>query len=339
MSPSTDHGRHGLLLLRLPDLRCIDLGVLHGVLDVAITHTAASLHIVVQAPGLARQARADDPDAIGWTQLQEFLAILYGTATRTAARQNKFLFETDVLLQIPDLVADEGSWLRDLDQVFVAAKDRAHWKPFLDTVLGAYNLSIASASVPSFTDLPCPADPTGPAGFSQTCTLDIRSDARLYDVTVIGGTFDHLHSGHKLLLTMTVWATRSVLHCGLSDEPLLKNKKFRDQLEPYQRRCERVDGFLRKINPRLDYRIVPLLDPFGPSVQEPGMQAIVCSGETLAGAEAVNQERRKRNYPELALLVVNVISHESASGPGTDFSLKLSSTAIREYYHNHAPPA
>ncbi|KAJ1924393.1 hypothetical protein IWQ60_005235 [Tieghemiomyces parasiticus] len=315
MSPSTDHGRHGLLLLRLPDLRRIDLGVLHGVLDVAIAHTAASLHIVVQAPGLTRQARVDDPDAIGWTQLQEFLAILYGTATRTAARQNKFLFETDVLLQIPDLVADEGSWLRDLDQVFVAAK------------------------VPSFTDLPCPADPTGSAGSSQACTLDIRSDARLYDVTVIGGTFDHLHSGHKLLLTMTVWATRSVLHCGLSDEPLLKNKKFRDQLEPYQRRCKRVDGFLRKINPRLDYRIVPLLDPFGPSVQEPDMQAIVCSGETLAGAEAVNQERRKRNYPELALLVVNVISHESASGPGTDFSLKLSSTAIREYYHNHALPA
>ncbi|KAI9876920.1 MAG: hypothetical protein M1830_005297, partial [Pleopsidium flavum] len=64
---------------------------------------------------------------------------------------------------------------------------------------------------------------------------DKRSDRKHYSVAV-GGTFDHLHAGHKLLLTMTASVVESssshsrpvdrTLTVGITGDELLRNKKF-----------------------------------------------------------------------------------------------------------------
>jgi len=38
----------------------------------------------------------------------------------------------------------------------------------------------------------------------------------LYPVTAIGGTFDHLHAGHKILLSMAAWITGQKLIIGIT---------------------------------------------------------------------------------------------------------------------------
>jgi phosphopantetheine adenylyltransferase len=38
----------------------------------------------------------------------------------------------------------------------------------------------------------------------------------VYDFTCVGGTFDHLHSGHKVLLTGSALITNKKLTIGLS---------------------------------------------------------------------------------------------------------------------------
>ncbi|RUP50321.1 hypothetical protein BC936DRAFT_139643 [Jimgerdemannia flammicorona] len=38
----------------------------------------------------------------------------------------------------------------------------------------------------------------------------------IYDHVAVGGTFDHLHSGHKILLTMTAWLARERVVCGVT---------------------------------------------------------------------------------------------------------------------------
>ena len=44
------------------------------------------------------------------------------------------------------------------------------------------------------------------------------------------GTFDHLHNGHKILLTITCQLSTNSVIIGLTGSELLKNKKYADEL-------------------------------------------------------------------------------------------------------------
>ena len=58
---------------------------------------------------------------------------------------------------------------------------------------------------------------------------------------------------------------------------------------------------------------------------DPDMEALVVSSETVSGAEAINQDRAKRGFKPLKLVVVDLVGI-SCKALGGD---KLSSTALR----------
>lgn len=62
-------------------------------------------------------------------------------------------------------------------------------------------------------------------------------------------------------------------------------------IEPYDQRVQKLQDFLNDVKPSLKYEIVPLSDPFGPSISDPELQCIVVSEETRKGGEAVNRKR------------------------------------------------
>lgn len=66
---------------------------------------------------------------------------------------------------------------------------------------------------------------------------------------------------------------------------------MKELIEPYNRRVQKLREFLNDVNPSLQYDIVPLSDPFGPSVSDAELQCIVVSEETKRGGEAVNRKR------------------------------------------------
>jgi phosphopantetheine adenylyltransferase len=76
-------------------------------------------------------------------------------------------------------------------------------------------------------------------------------------------------------------------------------------------------------------------DPFGPTITDEQISALVISAETRSGGNAVNEKRSERGWNRLEVFEVDVLD-----GPGeiesvnndvrTNFDNKLSSSAIRE---------
>jgi len=67
-------------------------------------------------------------------------------------------------------------------------------------------------------------------------------------------------------------------------------------MEPVELRKDIVKQFLREIKPSLEYNVVTITDPFGPTITEPDMDLIVLSQETKKGGDMVNMEREKKVF-------------------------------------------
>lgn len=68
-------------------------------------------------------------------------------------------------------------------------------------------------------------------------------------------------------------------------------------IEPYELRAAKLREFLEDVKPSLHYDIVPLVDPYGPSITDPDLQCLVVSEETRRGGEAVNKKRLENVMP------------------------------------------
>ncbi|MCJ1367318.1 hypothetical protein MMC16_006450 [Acarospora aff. strigata] len=198
-----------------------------------------------------------------------------------------------------------------------------------------------------------------------------QSDRRHHSVAV-GGTFDHLHAGHKLLLTMTAFlleppknardTSNRILTIGITGDGLLRNKRFAEYMQSWEERCNRVMEFLtgtldflppgqgrivwsqvsqpakgitvKLLDLHLEIRCVEISDPFGPTITDESISALVISAETRSGGKAVNEKRREKGWAELEVFEVDVLDagedgEDESASVKEDFASKISSTEIR----------
>lgn len=76
-----------------------------------------------------------------------------------------------------------------------------------------------------------------------------------YNEVVLGGTFDHLHTGHKDMLTTAAIICNKTLFIGLTEAELLVKKKFASSLESYKQREQNLIQFLKLIKPALNVKV------------------------------------------------------------------------------------
>ncbi|KAK1794835.1 hypothetical protein P4O66_010033 [Electrophorus voltai] len=147
-----------------------------------------------------------------------------------------------------------------------------------------------------------------------------------YGDVVVGGTFDRLHGAHKTLLNICCLLANRRFVIGVCDQELLKNKVLRELIEPFALRLEKLQEFLNDVKPSLQYDMVPLSDPFGPSVTDPQLQCIVVSEETRRGGEAVNGKRVQNGLSELVLYSIPLIKDAHHTDIEEE---KISSSSLR----------
>nr|XP_009672461.1 PREDICTED: bifunctional coenzyme A synthase [Struthio camelus australis] len=105
------------------------------------------------------------------------------------------------------------------------------------------------------------------------------------------------------------------------------DKVLKELIEPYELRVAKLREFLLDVKPSLHYDIVPLQDPYGPSITDPELQCIVVSEETRRGGEAVNKKRLENGLSELALYEILLVKDPYHSENEEE---KISSSSLRQ---------
>lgn len=136
-----------------------------------------------------------------------------------------------------------------------------------------------------------------------------------------GGTFDHLHKGHKALLAKAFAVGETILIGVTSDRLAAKLRPGTKIDHPYPERTRELKAYLTQSYPGRKFLLRKLEDYFGPSIYTKAVEAMVTSKETRRRLIFANQERRKRGLSPLKNLTVDHVLAEDGQ--------PISSTRIR----------
>ncbi|CAB3220678.1 unnamed protein product [Arctia plantaginis] len=142
-----------------------------------------------------------------------------------------------------------------------------------------------------------------------------QDTVKRYENVAVGGTFDRLHNGHKILLSQAALRSTKHLTVGVTDVNMIQSKKLWELIEPVETRINVVLNFLKDINPDLEYNVFPLQDLYGPTKDDPKYELIIVSEETAKGASKINEKRVEGG---LAPIDVHVIGLAPDTSPQKD---------------------
>ena len=142
---------------------------------------------------------------------------------------------------------------------------------------------------------------------------------RIKTVTV-AGTFDVMHKGHWILLEESFKVADKVL-IGITTDRFAESMKKPHKIDQYEVRLREVKEFLTSKKLLKRSEIFPLNDPYGPAINDGGIEGIFVSEETEARAEEINQIRVNSGKKPLLIFVMMMVL--------ADDGKPISSTRVR----------
>jgi pantetheine-phosphate adenylyltransferase len=132
-------------------------------------------------------------------------------------------------------------------------------------------------------------------------TNDVKEKMR---IIALGGTFEILHKGHRKLLSKAFQLGDKII-IGLTSDEFLSKKQKKHIVSNYNERHENLITFLSKIGMSNRVRIIPLEDPYGPTINDKQIDGIVTSRETMKTALEINKIRTQKRFRPLRIYVID----------------------------------
>ncbi|VDM24700.1 unnamed protein product [Hydatigera taeniaeformis] len=140
-------------------------------------------------------------------------------------------------------------------------------------------------------------------------TTSEGSGIATYPSVCVGGTFDMLHHGHRVLLSIAALLTSRRLVVGVTDIGLLRKKSLAPLIESCEAREDTLSKFLTNIGfPETQLEVCRLVDPYGPPSRQSDFQCIIASPETVATCEKINEMRRDLSFDPLHIEKVEYVA-------------------------------
>ena len=126
----------------------------------------------------------------------------------------------------------------------------------------------------------------------------------------VGGTFDELHKGHRRLLVKAFEVGEKVL-IGLCTDEFVKKMGKPHVTAPYEARLKELQAFLKKSSLSDKAEIISLNDPYGNTLTDKCIEALVVSEETEKIAIKINQKRSEAQLPLLEIVTISMVPAEN----------------------------
>ncbi|MFH2111014.1 MAG: pantetheine-phosphate adenylyltransferase [Candidatus Bathyarchaeota archaeon] len=136
----------------------------------------------------------------------------------------------------------------------------------------------------------------------------------------VGGTFDVMHKGHWFLLEETFNVGERAI-VGVTTEKFAASLKKQHEIDSYENRRRDVVEFLKEKGFLERAEIVPLRDPFGPTIDSDILEGLIVSEETEVTAEVINKMRVEQGRKPLLIFVITMVL--------ADDGKPISSTRVR----------
>jgi len=143
---------------------------------------------------------------------------------------------------------------------------------------------------------------------------------RTFAKVAVGGTFDELHRGHRKLLLKAFEVGETVM-IGLTSDDMLRGDPKDHIVDSYESRKRELLHFISSQGVAERAQIIPLHDPYGTTLSNESLQALVVSEETAPMAKKINRLREERHLKPLMIYVIRMVQAED--------SVPISSTRIR----------
>ncbi len=127
-----------------------------------------------------------------------------------------------------------------------------------------------------------------------------------HKLVALGGTFDHLHDGHKALIQFaSQWGEKLLI--GVCDDVLARSKILPKTIQPLIPRKRAVGNFCTENH--IPVELITLHDPLGPTVEEGNkIDALVVSSETVKGGNKINEIREKLGMRSLPVYICPLVN-------------------------------